>query len=66
MSKSKITYESAMKELQEIVEQLQAEAISMDNLTEKVQRAAVLVQFCKEKLRNTEQEIQGLFDESKN
>ena len=60
MSKKKISYESAMKELQEIVSQLQEESIGMDELTEKVKRSAELISFCKEKLRSTKQELEGL------
>ena len=61
--KEKLTYESALKELQEIVGQLQEEVIGLDELSEKVQRASMLIQFCKEKLRSTEKEIQGLLEE---
>jgi exodeoxyribonuclease VII small subunit len=59
-SKSQLTYESALKELQQIVSELQEEAIGMDLLAVKVKRAGVLIQFCREKLRDTEKEIEGL------
>lgn len=55
------TYESAMTELQQIVADLQAEAIGIDDLSEKVKRAADLIQFCKTKLRNTENDLDGFF-----
>ncbi len=60
--KSKLTYESALQELQGIVSSLQDEAVSMDDLSEKVNRAAELLKFCREKLRETEGQVQGLFD----
>ena len=60
--KSKFTYESALLELQQIVADLQEEAIGMDDLSEKVNRAAELLQFCREKLRETEEKVQGLFE----
>lgn len=60
--KSKLTYESALLELQQIVADLQEEAIGMDDLSEKVNRAAELLQFCREKLRETEGKVQGLFE----
>ena len=60
--KSKFTYESALLELQQIVADLQEEAIGMDDLSEKVNRAAELLQFCREKLRETEGKVQGLFE----
>ncbi len=62
MPKKEISYESAMRELQEIVSQLQEEVVSMDELSEKVKRAAELIAFCKDKLRKTEEEVNGLFD----
>ena len=57
----KLTYESAMEELQTIVNQLQEEAVNVDELSAKVKRAAELVKFCQEKLRSTEEELGGLF-----
>ncbi len=61
MSKQKsLNYQSAMQELQGIVAQLQEEAVGIDQLTEKVKRAAELIRFCREKLRSTEQEIEEM------
>jgi len=62
MSKKALTYKSALEELQTIVAQLEANAIGIDELSEKVKRAAELVQFCQEKLRTTEQEMDNLFE----
>jgi exodeoxyribonuclease VII small subunit len=45
------TYESAYTELQQIVDALQNDAISIDDLSEKVKRASELVAFCQDKLR---------------
>ena len=52
-----------MEELQTIVAQLEANAIGVDELSEKVKRAAELVNFCQQKLRKTEKEMTNLFDE---
>jgi exodeoxyribonuclease VII small subunit len=60
--KQKITYEAALKELQQIVADLQESAISMDDLSEKVGRAAELLSFCREKLRETEGKVNSLFE----
>lgn len=57
------SYDAAMKELQEIAAQLQGDAISIDDLAEKVSRATELIRLCREKLRHTEDEIQELNDE---
>lgn len=60
--KTKTTYETALKELQEIVSQLQEEMVSVDDLSAKAKRAATLVSFCQDKLRTTEKELKDLFD----
>jgi exodeoxyribonuclease VII small subunit len=61
--KAKLTYDAAMAELKEIVSSLQQELTGMDELSGKMQRAAELIRFCREKLRATEQEIEGCFEE---
>ena len=57
MSKKKQTYTSALEELQKIIEEIQAEEVSIDDLAEKVKKASDLIRFCKEKLRTTEGEL---------
>ncbi len=66
MSKKKIgefTYNAAMKELQEIVQNLQNDTIGIDDLAEKVSRASELIKLCKEKLHQTEEAIQDMGNE---
>ncbi|MFN7115323.1 MAG: exodeoxyribonuclease VII small subunit [Saprospiraceae bacterium] len=58
-----LTYEKALTELQEIVAALESGTIVIDELAEKTARAAVLIQFCREKLRKTEDQINNLFKE---
>ena len=63
MSKKKsgeFSYNAAMKELQEIVQNLQNDTIGIDDLAEKVSRASELIKLCKEKLHQTEEAIQDL------
>lgn len=54
---AKLSYESAYAELQEIMNALQNENISVDLLSEKVKRASELLKFCHGKLRDTELEV---------
>ena len=54
------SYESAMRELQAIIQKLQEEAVNIDDLSDQVKRAAGLIKFCKEKLRSTESELNDL------
>ena len=58
-----MTYEKAVKELQSIIQDLQEETVSIDRLSDKARRAAELISFCKDKLRNTEKVIDSLFEE---
>lgn len=57
-----LNYESAFAELQQIVRVLQEDAVSIDELSAKIARAAELIRFCKERLRATEEEIGKLAD----
>ncbi len=55
-----LTYELAYKELLEIVNGIENESISIDILAEKVKRASELIQFCQDKLRSTEKELNNI------
>jgi exodeoxyribonuclease VII small subunit len=54
---SEFSYDAAMQELQTLVGQLQNDQISVDDLAEKVRRASELIRSCREKLRQTEEEV---------
>ena len=60
MGKSKkiTSYDKAVEELQQIVRDIESEETGVDKLAEKIKRATELIGFCKEKLRNTEEEVQ--------
>ena len=60
--KSRLTYAAALRELQEIVSQLQEEKIGMDDLSDRILRATELLKFCREKLRATESEVKSLLE----
>jgi exodeoxyribonuclease VII small subunit len=55
------TYEQAYAELQQILQALQEEQVSVDELGERSRRAAELLRYCREKLRRTEAELETLF-----
>ena len=59
----KQTYDSAIKELKEIVEALQQGSIGVDELSGKIKRAAELIRFCRDKLRQTEGDVNDLLAE---
>lgn len=56
------SYEAAMKELEELVTDLQSDMVNIDQLAEKSKRAAALIKWCKDKLRSTEKEVEKIFD----
>lgn len=56
----KQTYEQAYQELEQIMEDLQENKVSVDELTATVKRAAALITFCNEMLRATEAEVEKL------
>jgi exodeoxyribonuclease VII small subunit len=52
-----LTYTRAFEELQVIVAEIERGEISVDELSEKVKRAAVLIKICKAKLTSTEDDV---------
>ena len=58
-----ITYTAAFEELKEIVNQLENDSISVDELTEKMKRATVLMKICRDKLTKTEEEVNKTIEE---
>lgn len=59
MSK-KLTYDQAFAELNEILVSLQSDEAGLDDLAEKLKKAAELAEFCKAKLRAIESEVEKL------
>ena len=53
-------YDDAWAELQQIVRELQAETIGIDQLAERIERASRLANFCRERLRQTEAKLENL------
>lgn len=58
-----INYTDAFEELQEIVSQIEEGEISVDELSEKVKRAAQLIKICKIKLTTTEEDVNKILEE---
>jgi exodeoxyribonuclease VII small subunit len=57
MKKDKLTYTSAITELEEIVRDIESGEVDVDVLTAKVKRASELIKFCKDSLRDTQKEV---------
>jgi exodeoxyribonuclease VII small subunit len=61
MSKLKLTYTEAVAELENILAELENNAeINMDLISEKVKRAAVLMEFCKKQLHQLDEDLEKI------
>jgi exodeoxyribonuclease VII small subunit len=63
MEKETLTYTAAFEELKEIVDQLENDNVSVDELTEKMKRATILMKICRDKLTKTEEEVNKTIEE---
>lgn len=62
-NKEKTTsYTEAITELEYLVSQMESSEISIDELSEKVKRASILIKLCREKLVSTEIEIGSILN----
>ena len=61
--KEEIKYSEAFVELQGIVTEIEDGEISVDELSEKVKRAAFLISVCKLKLTKTEEDVTKILNE---
>jgi exodeoxyribonuclease VII small subunit len=66
ISKKTVSYKEAITEIEEILRQLENNELDVDELSGKVKRVSQLVTLCKEKLHNTEQEIDKILKEMDN
>ncbi|AEE14118.1 Exonuclease VII small subunit [Thermodesulfobium narugense DSM 14796] len=58
-----LSYKEALDELNSIIQKIESDEIDMDELSNIVKRALFLVNLCKSKLKKTEDELQGMFNE---
>ena len=57
-----MTYEQAVKRLEEIVKRIEGGEMDIDSLTANLKEAKTLVEFCKERLTNVEAEVKKCLD----
>lgn len=62
MDESKLTYEKAVKRLEEIVKQIEGGEMDIDSLAANLKEAKTLVTFCKDKLTKVEAEVKKCLD----
>lgn len=64
MTKQKMTYTDALAELEQILSDLENnQEINMELISEKVKRAAVLMDFCKKQLHEMDTELEKIMSE---
>ena len=56
-----LSFDQAYVELEEISKSIQSGAIGIDDLSEKVSRASLLIKHCKAKLRSIEGDLHTVF-----
>ena len=61
MEKQK-TYQDAFEELQQLVRKMENVEIPVDELAEMIKRATLLINICKKKLTDTEEEVKMLLE----
>lgn len=59
---NKINYREAIGELNQIVEKLKQDELSVDTLVDDVKRAKELLVYCKEILRKTDEELNKIVE----
>ncbi|HDZ14685.1 hypothetical protein LCGC14_1555480 [marine sediment metagenome] len=57
------SYTKAFAELQEIVTEIEQGEISVDELSQRVKRASLLIAICKKKLATTEEDVNQILRE---
>lgn len=60
MAKKELTYSAALDELRKILVRIEGQDVDIDQIAEDVKRSSELIKFCKEKLRKTETEVEGI------
>ncbi len=57
MSDEKIKYKEALQKIEQLVSQIEGEDPDVDNLSEMVKEALALLKYCKEHLKQTEDDL---------
>ena len=60
---SKLPYADAMEELEAILAELEREDVDIDHLTERVARAAALIEFCRTRIEAARVDVTRLVED---
>lgn len=56
-------YKEAIEEIEMLLEKIENEELDVDDLSEKVKRISFLLKICKDRLYQTEQDVEKVFKE---
>lgn len=63
MAAKKVSYSEAMAEIENILEKIENEELDVDDLAEKVKRVSILLKICKDKLTQTNDQVEQILKE---
>lgn len=63
MAKKAVTYNEAIAEIEDILEQMENEEMDVDELSAKVKKVSELLKTCRKKLTQTEEEVEKILNE---
>lgn len=63
MSEKKVSYNNAVAQLRQIIEEIERGELDVDVLSAKVREAGRLISLCKEKLLKADEEVKKILDE---
>ncbi len=58
-----LSYNTALTELREILRGIEDEEVDLDELSQKVERAALLIRACRDRIQRTEMSVQAVLDD---
>lgn len=59
---SELRYQEALTELETILNAIEKDEVDIDDLTQKVERAAHLLSVCRNKIEHTEMQVRRIID----
>ena len=65
MAKEEIKYEDAVRQLEQIVEQMENNELDIDVMGDRLKKAQKLIKLCRDKLTKADQEVKKILDGSR-
>lgn len=65
MAKKEIGFNQAVKQIEEILKNIEEGEPDIDRLSDNIRKAAELIKICRQRLRETEEKIDGIISDLK-